>query len=1275
MKKLHKKRIERTLSAILAATMSLSFFTAIPVSAEIGKKTYNYDGYSVDYNVTNEWDGAQTVELTVSNTGTDPILNWALKYDADGEISNLWNADLHEQNGDLCIIKNLGWNFEIAPSQSITYGYTLSGNNLGLPDNFEICSKRVDKSEGYDVQYNITKSWDVGVEGNIVITNTSAAPIEAWTLSFDSNFTIDNLWDGRVLENNETSYTIAAEMWTNPIQPDSSMTIGFVGTKAADVEAVLNNFKLTEVIIDEIGEVTPDWEDKTDTDGDGLPDVYEKYAYDTDPKNPDTDGDRLPDGYEVITLHTNPSLTDTDSNGITDDMEDFDSDNLTNYEEYVLGTDPFSADTDEDGLSDGDEVNIYNTDPLNPDSDGDGVLDGDEVDFGLDPTNPTDGGTTFEQTLSESDLSVNKYNNEFQISLSLDASNNVKRYIRQDISDYWGMLSDNNSIIGMPVCIEYNAGTVASGTITFRLDKNFVDNNTHYYPELNLGMERYGIFVYDDEVGTIIPIECSYDEGNYSITISAENMGNLMIIDNESLIFDLGLMSETESYTYNVPSVAAYSLNAEVTENAITNTDESVNEVTDYDDLSLEEIEAIINGDYGVSTYSIFDKEPNSAAVMGQVDLVLVVDTTGSMGSQIATVKSNVSGLISRLRENDISLYVSVVDYRDITCDGVNSTKVNNNSGRDFNNLVPDIAEALMSLTPDGGGDFEESAIDGLGMAYNLKYRNNAKKFIFLITDATYKTENRFGIKNMSEMSDMLKDKGIYTSVVTSSSYYSAYSDMVTATDGTYISMYNNFCDDMYDFICSKVETQYRVIIGSSLVTGQFNEELKKDGPCDTDGDNLSDSDEINWKRIRINSDGSYTFPTWGELSNKSGYKIDENNLTYKLLKDRFVIPALSNPFSKDTDKDYYPDNIDEEKTTANPMYIYDKGLDDSEFHKGIPIPDRTPDKFTDGILLTKNDLDKNEYYARYSFKREKGRFCEFVLKPEYNSFYKFTSNASIFNDVSVYYKKGPFKEIVFVNQEEDGTYLLDAGKEYIIKVLGQGSSEYEFTVEQDNWAYAPNGGIRTPIKYSFGTIATNNAEYGAMFLPTEKLLSSIQNFKNGISVTIDLNSDIDTQINNILDETGMIVTEEEYKSAKEAIIGAASTAGGDILSVVLIFIPIVGEGKKASVVVAVVTAIKNGFDFGSKIITYKAVPSAIGTIEDYYEQCNFKNAYRNGYANVYVIKTMGYLTPDRIWASWTNSPYIYKFTKTGDACTVDKNPTEQQVIEWCGWTPRVPAE
>ena len=256
MNKINKLRIKRSISSILAAAMSFSLFTTVPVSAEIGKTTYNYDGYSVEYNVTNEWEGNQTVEVTVSNTGDESILNWALKYDAEGEISNLWNAGVYEQSNDEYVIKNAGWNYEIAPNQSVVYGYTLNGSTT-LPEKFEIYSKRVDVTAGYDVQCNYIQTWDTGVQGELVISNTSTAPIEAWSLSFDSNFTISNLWNGRVLDSNNTSYTIASEMWTNPIQPNSSTTIGFVGTKVADIEALLNNFKLTAVVIGEGAPVVP----------------------------------------------------------------------------------------------------------------------------------------------------------------------------------------------------------------------------------------------------------------------------------------------------------------------------------------------------------------------------------------------------------------------------------------------------------------------------------------------------------------------------------------------------------------------------------------------------------------------------------------------------------------------------------------------------------------------------------------------------------------------------------------------------------------------------------------------------------------------------------------------------------------------------------------------------------------------------------------------------------------------------------------------------------
>ena len=162
-----------------------------------------------------------------------------------------------------------------------------------------------------------------------------------------------------------------------------------------------------------------------DTDGDGLPDVFEleftspqsnvsmnpgddddndgltnlqEYNLGADPTNPDMDGDTLLDGDEVAGAGsrppTDPFKFDTDGDTLSDGVE-------SNTGVYIsasnTGTNPISADTDIDGLPDNYEVTNAvppsgtAMDP-NADQDGDNLTNLEEYNLGTDPNNAdTDG--------------------------------------------------------------------------------------------------------------------------------------------------------------------------------------------------------------------------------------------------------------------------------------------------------------------------------------------------------------------------------------------------------------------------------------------------------------------------------------------------------------------------------------------------------------------------------------------------------------------------------------------------------------------------------------------------------------------------------------------------------------------------------------------------------------------------------------------------------------------------------------------------------------------
>lgn len=114
------------------------------------------------------------------------------------------------------------------------------------------------------------------------------------------------------------------------------------------------------------------------------------------------------------------------------------------------------------------------------------------------------------------------------------------------------------------------------------------------------------------------------------------------------------------------------------------------------------------------------------------LDVLFLVDTTGSMADEIQRIKETLAAVTQKARDNTraIDLRYGAVLYRDVGDEYVTST-------HPFTSDVAQFEQALRSVDANGGGDSPESLNQGLAESiHGVQWRSQAAKVVFLIADA-----------------------------------------------------------------------------------------------------------------------------------------------------------------------------------------------------------------------------------------------------------------------------------------------------------------------------------------------------------------------------------------------------------------------------------------------------------------------------------------------------------------------------------------------------------
>jgi len=242
-------------------------------------------------------------------------------------------------------------------------------------------------------------------------------------------------------------------------------------------------------------------------------------------------------------------------------------------------------------------------------------------------------------------------------------------------------------------------------------------------------------------------------------------------------------------------------------------------------DGDKKEYEDIISPFTTITPVKIVDKNTtDSNATSSELDIMFLVDMTGSYGDDLATFKEkeqNITDSIEKLLPKSMMLKIGVASFQDYP----NTTYDDSSTDRPYTlelGLTKDIKQfgnAINNLKLGYGGDTPEAQLEGLYQTItdkNVGWNNSAIKLILLFTDASFHDSDRdpsYPGHGSSEVKKLLSSKGISVIGIASGS---------TTADLNNISAYTTTLNSSSSGVVNAISSIIEAIPGSKVTSRSF---------------------------------------------------------------------------------------------------------------------------------------------------------------------------------------------------------------------------------------------------------------------------------------------------------------------------------------------------------------------------------------------------------------------------------------------------------------------